>query len=253
MTIEAGAAARHHSPHNDWNAAVDPLSQKALNEARRSLGECILFRGLSPDERKGLVAQARIRNFAAGDTIFLMGSSGDSMMAVLSGTVRISVPSPDGKEIVLAILQPGELLGEIALLDGAARSASVEATETTLVLSLSRQEFFALLRAQPAVLEPLMRQLGTMVRRLTEQTSDHVFLDLAGRVAKALIRLADAPQADHAVVDLSQTQLAELVGGSRQSVNQAIGGFAGRGMLHLEGRHIVLDDLGALRRRAGLR
>ena len=86
------------------------------------LGECVLFKGLSPDERADLVARARMRAYSAGETIFLMGSTGDSMMAVLDGTIRISVPSPEGKEIVLAMIQPGEVFGEIALLDGHVRS-----------------------------------------------------------------------------------------------------------------------------------
>ncbi len=85
-----------------------------LELARRMLGDCVLFKGLSPDERVDLVARARMRAYSAGETIFLMGSTGDSMMAVLDGTIRISVPSPEGKEIVLAIIQPGEVFGEIA-------------------------------------------------------------------------------------------------------------------------------------------
>jgi len=97
-----------------------------------------------------------------------------------------------------------------------------------------------------------MRSLGTLIRRLTEQNADHVFLDLPGRVAKTLVRLAGDSQAPMVTIELNQSQLAEMAGGSRQSVNQAIGSFANRGWLRTEGRRIVVTDLAALRRRAGM-
>jgi CRP-like cAMP-binding protein len=109
---------------------LEPETDRSLIEdARRLLGECVLFRGLGPDERKVLFdsVHIRIRNFAAGETIFLKGSPGDHMMAVLNGTVRISVASADGKALVLAILAPGEVFGEIALLDGKERNADATA------------------------------------------------------------------------------------------------------------------------------
>src|SRR5690349_839930 len=102
---------------------METPSRIQLEEARRLLAECSLFRGLRSDERNSLVARAHVRNFTAGENIFLMDSPGDSMLAVLSGSVRISVPSPEGKEIVLAILHAGEVFGEIAVLDGKGRTA----------------------------------------------------------------------------------------------------------------------------------
>src|SRR5215216_7554770 len=109
------------------------------------LGECFLFRELDAEERNVLFARVRVRNYAAGDTIFLMGSPGDSMMALLSGSVRISVPSPDGKEIVLAILQPGEIFGEIALLDGKERTADASVVTACHLAILDRRDVLAFL------------------------------------------------------------------------------------------------------------
>ena len=97
-----------------------------------------------------------------------------------------------------------------------------------------------------------MRSFGALIRRLTDQTADHIFLDLPGRVAKTLVRLAGDSKTPVITIDLNQSQLAEMAGGSRQSVNQALGTFAGRGWLHTEGRRIVVTDLGALKRRAGM-
>ena len=215
-----------------------------------ALRQVELFAGLDEQVLAQVAAVARPRAFDCGELLFVEGEVGDALLILVTGSVTIFRTSPEGERAALNVLEPPEVLGEIALLDGAPRSASVEATEPTLVLSLSRAEFFGLLRHQPAVLEPLMRQLGTMVRRLTEQAADHVFLDLAGRVAKVLLRLA-SPGSPPAVA-ITQSRLAEMSGGTRQSVNQVLGGFAQRGLVHLEGRRVLLIDVPGLRRRAHL-
>ena len=109
-----------------------------------------------------------------------------------------------------------------------------------------------LVHSNPRILDAVMRSFGALIRRLTEQNADHVFLDLPGRVAKTLVRLAGESQAPMITIELNQSQLAEMAGGSRQSVNQAIGSFASRGWLRTEGRRIVVTDVSALRRRAGM-
>src|SRR3954471_6913342 len=121
----------------------------SLEDARIVFGECVLFRGLSPDERSALISRAQLRKFSPNDTIFLMGSPGDSMMAVLNGSVRISVPSPEGKEIVLAILQPKEVFGEIALLDGKERTADARAMSACTLAVLERREVLSFLQRYP--------------------------------------------------------------------------------------------------------
>ena len=215
-----------------------------------ALSQVELFAGLPATVLQQIASVARQREFDKGELLFVEGDVGDTLLVVIAGSVTVFRTSPEGERAALAVLEPPEVLGEIALLDGAPLSASVEATEHTVVLSLSRQEFFALLRAQPAVLEPLMRQLGTMVRRLTEQAADHVFLDLAGRVAKTLLRLSATGSPP--VVSITQSRLAEMSGGTRQSVNQVLGGFAQRGLIHLEGRRVLLTDVPGLRKRAHL-
>jgi CRP/FNR family cyclic AMP-dependent transcriptional regulator len=122
-----------------------------VTQARRLLGECGLFSALGPDERNALFARVRIRirNFAAGDTIFLKGSPGDQMMAVLNGNVRISVSSNDGPARVLAILRPGELFGEIALLDGKERTADATAATECNLATLDRSEILSFLERYP--------------------------------------------------------------------------------------------------------
>jgi CRP/FNR family transcriptional regulator, cyclic AMP receptor protein len=136
----------------------------ATEDARRLLGECLLFRDLGAEERNALVARFQIRDYSAGETIFGMGSAGDHLMAVLSGSVRISVPSPGGKEIVLAIMQPGELFGEIALLDGKERTADARAITACHLAILEQRDVLALLDRHLEIWPRLVEVLCSRLR-----------------------------------------------------------------------------------------
>ena len=217
------------------------------DEAHRLLGKCILFRGLNPDERQDLVAQARIRNFGAGDTIFLMGSPGDSMMAVLTGTIRISVPSPEGKEIVLAILQPGELLGEIALLDGKDRTADARAMAACSLAILDRRAVMAFLEKHPSGCLGLIEVLCGRLRKTDQQIAEIVFLDLAARLAKTLLRVATVAHGPSGTrVELSQRELGNIVGATRESINKCLREWQRNGIVRVEESEIVITKRLAL-------
>jgi CRP-like cAMP-binding protein len=141
-----------------------------VEEARRILGACWLFRSLGPEERKALFARVRIRirNFAAGEPIFLKGSRGDHLLAVVSGSVRISVASANGQMLLLAILTPGELFGEIALLDGKERTAdATAATECSLAI-LDRTEILSFLERHPNVWPFIVEVLCDRLRKTDE-------------------------------------------------------------------------------------
>src|SRR5439155_9254749 len=131
----------------------DPVrvaNRTPIQDGRQLLAQCSLFRRLATEERNVLIGHAHMRKCAADETIFMMGSRGDSMMAVLSGNVRISVPSPDGKEIVLAILGAGEIFGEIALLDGKERTADARATTECTLAVLERREGLSFVQRHPS-------------------------------------------------------------------------------------------------------
>src|SRR5215475_10620736 len=117
----------------DTRTVMAETYRGALDEARRLLGNCSLFRGLQTEERKAIINRARIRNVAPGERIFSIGAPGDYMAAVLTGTIRITVPSPHGRELLLAILEAGELFGEIALLDGKERTADATANAPSIL------------------------------------------------------------------------------------------------------------------------
>lgn len=211
-----------------------------------------MFAGLSPEARQRVIAAAVPCSYRKGQVLFEQDDPGDSLIVLKRGAVVVYRTSPAGERAVLTVVRPPDVFGEVSLLDGSPRSASAEAIEDCSALLLSRAAFLELVHSNPAILDAVMRSLGSLIRRLTEQNADHVFLDLPGRVAKALVRLAGDSPAPMVTIELNQSQLAEMAGGSRQSVNQAIGSFASRGWLRTEGRRIVVTDLAALRRRAGI-
>jgi CRP/FNR family cyclic AMP-dependent transcriptional regulator len=230
--------------------------ERCDGEARLSDGDALtgveMFAGLEPEVRQRVLAAAVPRSYRKGQLLFVENDPGESLIILRRGAVAIFRTASTGERAVLSVMRPPTVLGEVSLLDGSARSASAEAIEETTALALSRQAFMELVHANPRILDAVMRSLGALIRRLTDQNADHVFLDLPGRVAKTLVRLAGDTQAPMITIELNQSQLAEMAGGSRQSVNQAIGSFANRGWLRTEGRRIVITDLAALRRRAGM-
>jgi CRP/FNR family transcriptional regulator, cyclic AMP receptor protein len=232
-------------------------SRSELDEARRLLGECVLFRGLGPDERRGLVAHAHVRKLAAGKTIFLMDAPGDSMMAVLSGSVRISVASPDGKEIMLAILQPGEIFGEIALLDGKGRSADARAMTACSLAVLNRRDVVAFFERQPSAWIKLVEVLCDRLRRTDQQIAEVALLELPARLAKALLRMSgdDRPSpagAGAESIHLSQRELGSIVGATRESVNKCLREWQRRGIVRVEDNVIKITNRGVLEKLADI-
>jgi len=211
-----------------------------------------MFASLEPQVRQQVIDAAVPRTYRKGQILFIEGDPGDSLIILRRGAIAMFRTAPTGERAVLTVVRPPDVLGEVSLLDASTRTASAEAIEDSQALALSRVAFIDLVHSNPRILDAVMRSVGALIRRLTEQNADHVFLDLPGRVAKALVRLAGTIRAPMITIELNQSQLAEMAGGSRQSVNQAIGSFASRGWLRTEGRRIVVTDVTALRRRAGM-
>jgi CRP-like cAMP-binding protein len=224
-------------------------------EAVRVLQSTHLFRDLDQVSLDALAEICMQRTYRRGQYLWYQGDPGDHLVIVCTGLVKVVMTSELGDEVVLVTLGPNEVIGELAVLDGSPRSASVVTVESTTVLHLSREATLRLLQQQPAVLAAVLRSLGDLIRRLTEQTSDLVFLDLGGRLAKLLLRLADDnPQTQAPVTldtGLSQSDLASMVGATRPAVNRALQVLANRGLLVVEGQVLTLRDLPGLRRRAG--
>ena len=210
-----------------------------------------LFAGLDADGLESLRREMRVRRFRRGEVIFHQGDPGDALFIVQSGLVKISLPGETGDEAILATLRPGDFFGELALLDGGSRSASAEAVERSVLLVVTRAELLRLLRSEEQVAEALLRALGTMVRRTTRQVTDLVFLNLRGRVARQLLLLAeDGNGAGDITRRVTQGELATMVGGARQTVNQELKSLESSGYIRAAGRAFALLDREQLQRLA---
>jgi CRP/FNR family transcriptional regulator, cyclic AMP receptor protein len=222
-----------------------------VESGRAILGECGLFRRLSDSERETLFARARTQRYAPNESIFLMGSPGDSMVAVLSGTIRISVPSVVGKEIVLAILGPGEICGEIALLDGKERAADARAATECSVVVLERRDVLAFLSQYPAAWPKLIDVLCERLRTTDQQVAEFALSAVPVRLAKALLRLAtsdDQPLNGRTGrrVHLTQRELGNIIGATRESVNKYLRAWQRKGYVRIADRLIVITNRAAM-------
>jgi CRP/FNR family cyclic AMP-dependent transcriptional regulator len=216
-----------------------------------------LFAELREDTLRALADRSVERSYPRHGRLFYQGDPGSGLYVLASGLVKVVVTSEDGEEMVLVTLGPGDAFGELSIVDGGPRSASAEALEPTVALVITREVLLDLATRDSGLTEALLRTLGALLRRLTEQASDLVFLDLPGRMAKLLAVLAaergsETPEGIELDANLTQTDLAGMVGASRQSVNQILQGFARHGYLQVRGRRIVIHRLDLLRRRAGL-
>ena len=226
-------------------------TRSATDDARRLLADCPLFRGLAPEERSQLVARAHVRKFGVGDTIFLIGAPGDSMMAILEGTVRISVPSPEGKEVVLAILHPGEVFGEIALLDGKGRTADARAMVPCSVAVLDRRDVLAFFERHAKAWPKLVEVLCERLRRTDEHLAEMALLEVPLRLAKALLRVLEGQAGDTSgKVALSQRELGNMVGASRESVNKCLSEWQRRGIVSMQDNFITVRNRALLEQMA---
>jgi CRP-like cAMP-binding protein len=206
------------------------------------IGDCVLFQELSSDRRNALAQSAHLRTVAAGGAIFLMGDPGDSMMAILTGTVRISAPSPDGKELILGLMHPGEFFGELALLDGKERSADAKAMTDCTIAILNRRDVLQFLDRNPSGWPSVVKVLCDRLRRTTLQITEVALLELPVRLAKALLRLTATAGGTTGSIKLSQRELGNIVGATRESVNKCMREWQRNGTIEIEGNSVRILD-----------
>jgi len=220
-----------------------------------ALARLPLFVALDDDAAAALEGIMTTRSLERGHHIFREGDTGDRLFVVLDGKVKISRAAADGRENLLAVLGPGEMFGELSLFDPGPRTATATTITDSRLASLDHDDLRPLLFDRPGVAVHLLQALALRLRRTNEAMADLVFSDVPGRVAKALLDLAEkfgTAEADGVRVrhDLTQEELAQLVGASRETVNKALSEFATRGWLRLEGRSVLLLDPDRLERRA---
>jgi len=227
------------------------------NFAVTALAKSPLFAHASASTLQTVANNLRRRRFRRNEVIFHQGDPGDSLHIVSAGAVKIVLPSAEGEEAIIATLREGDFFGELSLLDGVSRSATATALEPSETLVLPRPIFRQLMQDDPGLRDALLAGLSHELRRLTAHVEELHFLDLAGRLAMRLTRLArDQVPGVQTEVRLSwpytQSDLAAMIGGTRQSVNRLLSELVEDGLLRIEPDYIVITDLDALARRAEL-
>ncbi|HEY7131071.1 MAG TPA: Crp/Fnr family transcriptional regulator [Candidatus Limnocylindrales bacterium] len=217
--------------------------------AAAALRRCGLFGAADDDAIAALVHVLRVRRFRRGETIFHQGDPGDALFVLASGSVKVVLPSDEGAEpAIVAILGPGEFFGELAILDGAPHSATIVAVEATETLVLHRDAFLSLIDSDAGLRRALLASLAAEIRRLTGHVEDLHFLDLPGRLASRITRLArsggveDANGAIRIPWPYTQSELAGMIGGSRQSVNRLLADLSDQGLVRIERDQLVVLD-----------
>lgn len=214
-----------------------------------------LFAPLDDQVRAALADRLSAVELARGQVLFVENEPGDTVFLVLAGKIKIARTAPDGRENLIAVLGPGDLCGELSLFDPGPRTATASAVTDSRLASLAHTELAHWLSTRPDTGQLLLRVLARRLRRTNDAMSDLIFTDVPGRVAKALLQLAEQfgtpdPRGTRVEHALTQEELAQLVGASRETVNKALSDFAGRGWIALEPRTVVLLDTDRLLRRS---
>lgn len=217
-----------------------------------------LFEAMQPAELDGILNFASERRVRRGQMIFQRGDSGSALMAVLHGRVRISSVSGDGKEVTLNVISPGEIFGEIALLDGQPRSADATAIEDTLLLVVERRHFLPFLRQNEDLFLRLLSVLCSRLRRTSMALEEIALFDLPVRLARVLLKLAEdygrpGPGGTRIDLKLSQRDLSNLVAATRESVNKQLRAWREHKVVDLEDGFIVLRRPAELNRLTDVR
>ena len=220
------------------------------------LRQAPLFVALDDEAASALRATMVEIKISRGDELFVEGDPGEHLYVIVEGKIKLGTASSDGRESLLAVLGPGEMFGELSLFDPGPRTATATAIVDSKVLGLGHEDLGPWLSGRPGVSQELLKSLAQRLRRTNEALADLVFSDVPGRVAKALLELSEkfgSRRDDGLYVahDMTQEELAQLVGASRETVNKALAEFAQRGWVKLEPKAVLLVETERLSRRAG--
>jgi CRP/FNR family transcriptional regulator, cyclic AMP receptor protein len=201
-----------------------------------------MFSDLEPEALDQLCRYARYSTLKRGATIVSKGDPGNSLVVVISGTVKISISSVDGRSAILNLIGPGEIFGEVALLDGLARTADATANTNCEIFVIDRREFIPFVRSQPALAMKIIELLCMRLRWTSDQVEEVILQNLPGRLASALLRLTEkhklAPGGR--TIAITQQQISEMVGMTRESINKQLRVWAARNWVRLEHGAIVV-------------
>ena len=236
------------------------MPQDKTGEAREAPGNKLavlrkhpIFCDLDPEALDQLCRYAKHATLKRGAAIFSKGDPGNSLVAVIRGTVKISISSAEGRSAILNLIGPGEIFGEVALLDGLARTADATANTNCEIFVIDRREFLPFVRSQPALAMKFIELLCTRLRWTSGQLEQVILQNLPGRLASALIRLTEKHKLEPAgrTVAVTQQEISEMVGMTRESINKQLRAWAARNWVRLEHGAIVVLDAESLQQLAG--
>lgn len=219
------------------------------------INQAALFAALDLEAADALRASMMEIEARRGEVFFEQGEPGDRMFVIMSGKITLSHRADDGRETLLGVLGPGDMFGELSVFDSGIRTAGAVALTDARVLSLTRDQLRSWMMSRPEVAEKLLQALARRLRRTEDSMADLIFCDVPARVAKALLDLADkfgtVSGGELLVVhDMTQEELAQLVGASRETVNKALADFVSRAWIRVEQKSVSILDLERLQRRA---
>jgi CRP/FNR family cyclic AMP-dependent transcriptional regulator len=239
--------------HNDVDECAKWRGDRASVD--KILARAGMFQGVEPSVVSALTRQLHPVDFRCGHTVFAEGEPGDRLYIIISGKVKIGRRSPDGRDNLLTILGPSDMFGELSIFDPGTRTSSATTITEVRAVSMDRDAVRAWLADRPEIAEKMLRVLARRLRRTNHNLADLIFTDVPGRVAKQLLQLAqqfgmqegDALRVTH---DLTQEEIAQLVGASRETVNKVLADFAHRGWIQLKAKSVLISDCERLARRA---
>jgi CRP/FNR family transcriptional regulator, cyclic AMP receptor protein len=220
-----------------------------------ALGRIPIFTGLDAHDLEELEASLVLRRYSRGQVMFHKGDEGGNLYMLRSGRVKVAIPSPQGEEVILAILSAGEILGELSLIDGKPRSATVEALEDTEALCLRREDFMRFLSTRFDAVQRVLEVLSGRLRDTDSLLAETHFLDTTSRIAKKMLYLGkvfgvEEQGRTRIGVRITQRDLASMVGATRESVNKQIRWFREHGIVQFEDGYLTILDPVRLARRA---
>ena len=212
------------------------------------LTDVVLFRDLSPDALATLTAAASMQVLERGDVVFTLEDEPDELFVVETGRIAIANRSDDGRESLIALMERGDLFGEMPLFDGLPRSAEARALEESSLIAIPYEPLREVFEAEPGHLWRVVELLAGRLRTTDEALADSVFLDVTGRTAKRLLELAG--ESDHFELPITQEELAGMVGASRERVNKAIASFVRLRWIEQHDRRYRITNREELERRS---
>jgi CRP/FNR family transcriptional regulator, cyclic AMP receptor protein len=232
------------------------MSAKMREKHQELLRSIPLFAELSAEQLAKVAALVAVRAYPVRKVVVSQGEPATALFGIVHGRLKVVSCGPDGHDTVLGIMAAGEVFGEVALLDGGVRSATCTTIEPSELLVVDRAQFMELLEGSPGIAVKLLLVLAQRLRRLSQRSEDAAFLDVPSRLARSLLDLANrfgerqrAPTSGIAIMlKLSQQELGELVGATRESVNKHLSDWTKQGFLRVLDGRMVISDIDSVRR-----